>query len=92
MENVIIIIYIAVWVIMALIMGAFGGQRKIGFASVFVLSILFSPIIGGFAMLSSKRLEDIEFENKVLGELKDLKEDQARIVDIREKMKEFLGQ
>lgn len=54
------IIFIA-WICFALLVGALGKDRKIGFGSAFILSIVLSPLIGLVIVLfSSKRKPDSE--------------------------------
>ena len=54
------------WIILAIIVGALGSSRKIGFGMAFLWSILLSPLIGVIITLSSKTLESVEYENKQL--------------------------
>jgi len=37
---------VIIWFILALIIGNWGGKRKLGFAGAFFISLLFSPVIG----------------------------------------------
>lgn len=47
------------WTIGAFIMGAIGGNRKIGFWGSFLLSLFFSPLIGAIFVATSKPLDEI---------------------------------
>lgn len=61
-----IIILIFAWLIIAAAIGKIGDDREIGFSTPFFLSLLLSPIVGGFYALSSPLLSTIEFQKKVL--------------------------
>lgn len=39
-------VIVVLWIILALVIGGWGGNRKIGFAGAFFISLLFSPVIG----------------------------------------------
>lgn len=53
---------IFVWIATALIIGAFGQGRKIGFVGGFVASLLLSPYVGAFVIFRSKTLEQLAQE------------------------------
>lgn len=42
-----------IWLVLALVMGAVGSTRKIGFWGAFLLSLILSPLIGGIITLVS---------------------------------------
>lgn len=44
-------------IIFSFIVGAIGGNRKIGFGWAFVISILLSPLIGLIVVLLSSKIE-----------------------------------
>lgn len=48
--------------IISLIIGGFGSDRRIGFFNAFIISFLFSAIIGLIVVLLSKNNEDIQRE------------------------------
>jgi mannose/fructose/N-acetylgalactosamine-specific phosphotransferase system component IID len=49
----------AIWIALALIVGAIGSSRNIGFFGAFILSVLLSPVIGlVFALLSNDQVDE----------------------------------
>ena len=46
------------WIALSFTFGFVGKDRKIGFWWAFILSILFSPLVGGILALSSPRKKD----------------------------------
>ncbi len=58
-----IVVGIISWVIVSLIIGAIGSNRKIGFASSFFLSLLLSPLIGAIFTATSPVVEDNQSKN-----------------------------
>lgn len=57
---------IITWVILALVIGLLGNNRKIGFAGAFFLSLLLSPLIGLIITLCSKDKEDEAYKAQML--------------------------
>lgn len=45
------------WIVLSFIVGFIGSQRRIGFFGAFILSLIFSPIIGILITALSKSLE-----------------------------------
>ncbi len=58
MELMIFIIPFAIWVILSFVVSSIGKGRKIGRGNVFIISFLFSPIIGALVGLGSERLPE----------------------------------
>lgn len=48
---------IIAWVVVAIVIGALGSKRKIGFAMGFILSLLLSPLIGAIFVATSPEIE-----------------------------------
>ena len=59
------------WILASILVGFIGSGRKIGYWGTFLLSLLLSPIIGLIFALASKRLADIEREEKLEGLARD---------------------
>ncbi|MFW5757731.1 MAG: SHOCT domain-containing protein [Bacteroidota bacterium] len=59
-------VYVFIWIIFALIVGSIGSGRKIGFAGAFLLSIIFSPLIGLIITLISPSESDVKYKNEML--------------------------
>jgi phosphate/sulfate permease len=57
---------IILWIIFAVIVGAIGSNRNIGFFGAFILSIILSPVIGLIITLLSPSKEDIKYKQEVL--------------------------
>jgi len=51
----IIIIFLIIWVIPSILLGLAGRSRKIGFWGAFLLSLIFSPVIGLIGVILSQR-------------------------------------
>ena len=51
-------------IVISIIIGVIGSERKIGFGGAFFGSLLLTPIFGLAVTLSSKRLKDIEQQKK----------------------------
>ncbi len=60
------ITWIFTWMILSIVIGIVGSNRKIGFAGSFLLSILLSPIIGLIFTLTSKSLDTEHYEQELL--------------------------
>lgn len=54
------------WIILSIIIGAVGANRKIGFAGAFFLSLLLSPLIGIIFTVVSKSKETEKYEKEIL--------------------------
>lgn len=54
------------WLCLSLFVGLFGANRKIGFGGAFVLSLIFSPLIGFIVTIVSKTLTQVESDEKIL--------------------------
>lgn len=52
------------WIVLAIIVGSFGSDRKIGFWAAFGWSLFLSPVIGGIITAMSKSLDDEKKENE----------------------------
>ncbi len=50
---------ILVWVTLSLIVGIMGNKREIGFIGAFIISLIFSPLIGGI-ITSFSKIQDQE--------------------------------
>jgi len=59
-------IWIITWLILCIILGSIGSNRKIGFWGAFFLSLLLSPLIGLIITLTSKTKEDENYEKEIL--------------------------
>lgn len=59
-------IWIITWLILCIILGSVGSNRKIGFWGAFFLSLLLSPLIGLIITLASKTREDEKYEKEIL--------------------------
>jgi hypothetical protein len=57
---------ILVWIVLTVIVGAIGNERKIGFWSAFLLSLFLSPLVGFLVVLSSTKLSAEKHEKEVL--------------------------
>lgn len=57
---------IITWLILSIVIGIVGSNRKIGFTGSFFLSLLLSPIIGLIFTLTSKSLETERYEQELL--------------------------
>lgn len=82
------------WFIGALLIGAVGASRTIGFWSAFLLSILLSPIIGLFICLFYKTNEEEQRQKKQLQLQKDqfelLKNQQQPKPDIADQLEKLI--
>ncbi|MFD2599864.1 hypothetical protein ACFSQ3_12975 [Sphingobacterium corticis] len=58
--------YFFLWIILSVVIGAIGSDRKIGFFGAFTVSLLLSPLIGGIIALASKRRSTEKFERELL--------------------------
>lgn len=54
------------WLLVCLIIGFIGINRRIGFFGAFILSIILSPLIGLIITLVSKNKKDIKREKEIL--------------------------
>lgn len=54
------------WIIFSFVIAFIGGNRRIGFLSSLVLSLLLSPLIGLIVTLVSPTLESIEFQRRTI--------------------------
>ena len=52
----ILIGYLAIWIIIAFIVGAIGSEREVGYWGTFTISLFLSPFVAIIAALISKRL------------------------------------
>lgn len=58
--------YFITWVVLAILIGAWGSDRKIGFTGAFLMSLLFSPLIGLIVTAVSKSKKDEALEEAML--------------------------
>ena len=58
------------YVVLALVMGGIGVDRRVGFWWPFLFSLFLTPIIGFVIAITSKRLSDIRHEKEVLNAIK----------------------
>ena len=54
------------WIVCAVIVGAIGADRKIGFLKAFFASLFLSPLIGFIVVFSSTKLSTEKHEKEVL--------------------------
>lgn len=54
-----------------------GQHRKCGTMAAFFVSLFFSPLVGMFVVLSSKRLDDVKHEQEVLAAIKSLQNEKS---------------
>lgn len=54
------------WLVLSAIVGAIGGERKIGVAGAFFVSLFLSPLIGLIITISSPRKEDEKIKEESL--------------------------
>lgn len=71
------------WLFVALISGLFGIGRKIGYGMTFLISLLFTPIVGVIAAYCTKSCNEYEMEKE---KIKLLKEMRDKIVGIEKKV------
>ncbi|RTR36473.1 hypothetical protein EKG38_24050 [Shewanella canadensis] len=58
--------YVIIWIFLSVLVGMIGSSRSIGFLPTLFISLIFSPVIGLLACLTSERNNDIEFKEKLL--------------------------
>ncbi len=51
-------IIVVVWILASLIIGLMGSNRKLGFALMFLISLILSPVIGLIILLASDSKKD----------------------------------
>jgi len=56
------LIFAGIWILMSVIVGAFGSSRKIGFLETFGISIILSPLIGAICMATSKKDDEWQLQ------------------------------
>jgi hypothetical protein len=86
---------IIAWVILSIIIGALGKDRKCGFFYAMIASLLFSPVIGAIYVALSDRKSDIKMKEDIsatskilkLKELSDLRDKGAITGEEYEKLK-----
>ncbi|MBD8018424.1 SHOCT domain-containing protein [Kaistella pullorum] len=61
-------LFFVLWILSAGLMAYLGNKRRIGPVIPFIISLLFSPIIGFICILISKDNQTDRFEKKVLAE------------------------
>lgn len=59
-------IILMIWIVLSVIVGTIGADRKIGFWGGFFLSILLSPLIGFIITILSKSLDKEKLEQEML--------------------------
>ena len=47
------------WIVLSLIVGAYGGQRNIGFGGALILSLILSPLVGFIIAAVSQRKTEL---------------------------------
>lgn len=62
-------IYVFTWIVLALLVGALGSNRKIGFAVAFFLSIVLSPLIGFIITIVSKDKQTDQYERMMISKM-----------------------
>ena len=72
MESNAILFWLITWIILSLVVGSIGKNRRIGFGRAFAVAFFFSPIIGIVVASLSRNLEDIDRDIDILNALKKL--------------------
>lgn len=72
------------WLIFSFVVGAIGSNRKIGFISAFLLSLILSPLLGLIFTLTSKTNYEEKYESEMLETQKSQKETLNKISDLSE--------
>lgn len=75
-------------VILSYITGVIGKERKIGFSNAFFVSLLLSTIVGFIVVLSSPRITDERYKEKIL-ELTNTSPNASSIADQLHKLNEL---
>ena len=57
-----------VWIVLSVVIGIIGGNRKIGFGGALILSLLLSPLIGLIVTLASQSKLSMESDAKLITE------------------------
>jgi hypothetical protein len=58
------------WIVLSIVIGIVGSNRKIGFGGAFFISLILSPLIGLIFTLTSKNLEEEKYKEELLRALK----------------------
>ncbi len=70
------------WIVASLAVGVAGGERKIGFFSAFLLSVILSPLMGILFVIASKSKADADFERLLLSALQNLQNADSESPDV----------
>lgn len=73
MNDNVVLFFLGFWVFTSLVVGALGGDRKVGFFAPFVVSLILSPIVGVVVVLSSITNLELEFRTTLIKYLKEIK-------------------
>lgn len=82
-----------IWLILSFGIGLIGGKRKIGFLMAFLLSLIFTPVIGFFAAITSKTNKSIMEDQKhqeQMNALKSISSSNLSYADEIEKLQNLL--
>jgi hypothetical protein len=63
--GLLIVTGIIVWIIISIIIGNLGSERKIGFGKAFFASLLITPLIGILFVMESERNSDYELKKTI---------------------------
>jgi hypothetical protein len=55
----VLLITIIVWLILSVLVGSLGGEKKIGFGGAFLISLLVSPLFGVLFVIASDKVEKV---------------------------------
>jgi predicted lipid-binding transport protein (Tim44 family) len=59
------------WIILSILAGVLGNERKIGATAAFFISLILSPLIGFIVVIASTKNETIEYQEKILNATKE---------------------